>query len=436
MNAESPGRVFPGWWVVLISACALLLGPIPIAVLSFGVFVKPLAAEFQAGRALVSFAFTLHNLALAVSIPIAGRLVDRFGAKRVIVPATILAGLILLSSNLCDGEIWRLHLFYFALGLVESGTGPVPWSDVVARWFDSKRGLAFGLMMFGLGAGALVMPPVAQYLVTKLGWSITFTIAGSAILLFTVPIVSIFLKERRAPEAIATFDQAYGVAGGYEDPGVDWSDASRTRTFWLLLCAFVLVSASVHGCFTHMASILVDRGSPEGTAALVTSLFGVGLLVGRTGLGYLLDRFFAPHVASLVFCFTAAGISLLWISHAQELGLIAAFLIGMGVGAEVDIMAYLTSRYFGLRFFGAVYGLMFAGFVLAGGLGAWFMGVAFDETGSYAAVLALFCVASLAGAALVLRLGPYRFATQHSVEADWRRTRIRVPIQPVTGGDE
>jgi cyanate permease len=123
----------------------------------------------------------------------------------------------------------------------------------------------------------------------------------------------------------------------------------------------------------------------------------------------LSDRFFAPRVAALIFASAAAGMGLLGIANSRAVALIAAFFIGIGLGAEVDIMAYLTSRYFGLRSFGAIYGFLFAGFLLAGGLGTYLMGAAFDATGSYALPLTVFCAMTLIGAALMMRLGPYRY---------------------------
>jgi len=140
-------------------------------------------------------------------------------------------------------------------------------------------------------------------------------------------------------------------------------------------------------------------------------------------LGYLLDRFFAPRVAAVIFGCAAAGIGLLRIAASQDVAFAAAFLIGLGLGAEVDIMAYLTSRYFGLHSFGAIYGFVFAGFALAQGSGAYLMGAAFDVTGSYDFALTFFCIVTLIGAALMLRLGPYRY--QKSTR-DERGSEIRM----------
>jgi predicted MFS family arabinose efflux permease len=135
-------------------------------------------------------------------------------------------------------------------------------------------------------------------------------------------------------------------------------------------------------------------------------------LIGRAGSGYLLDRFFAPRVAAIIFTFAAAGISLLRISGSQVLAFAAAILVGLGIGTEGDVMAYLASRYFGLRSFAAIYGLTFSAFVLGGGSGVYLMDRTFDVTGYYSLALNLFSILTLSGAALMLRLGPYLYKRQ------------------------
>jgi predicted MFS family arabinose efflux permease len=266
--------------------------------------------------------------------------------------------------------------------------------------------------MLGLGAGALIMPSATHYLIARFGWRLTFVIVGAAILVITVPVVATFLKERPELMGLLPDGRSHAVTAFARldaDLGLSWGEAWRTPTFWLLFCSFVPVSASVQACLTHVGAILADQGAPARAAALATSLFGAGLLVGRAGSGYLLDRFFAPRVAAFIFGCAAAGMGLLRIAGSQELAFAAAFLIGLGLGAEVDIMAYLTSRYFGLPSFGAIYGFVFAGFALAGGLGAYLMGAAFDATGSYELALTLCSIVTFIGAALMMRLGPYRY---------------------------
>jgi MFS family permease len=185
--------------------------------------------------------------------------------------------------------------------------------------------------------------------------------------------------------------------------------AWHTQTFWLMVSAFFLVGASVPGCLVHMAAMLTDRGISVQMAALGSSLMGAAVLTGRVGTGYLLDRFFAPCLAAVFFGGAAAGIGLLWTGGATGVAFVGAFLVGLGMGAEVDIIAFLISRYFGLRSFGKIYGSVFGAYVLAGALGPLLMGAGFDLTGSYSAPLVALFALTVIAAVLMTRLGPYRY---------------------------
>ena len=404
-------RLFYGWWVVVVAAVGLFLGPTPILAFSFGVFLKPLIHEFHSNRGAVSLAFTLHATMVALGLPFTGRLIDRFGPRKIIITSTCIVGLILLFANFCSATIWQLYVFYSIVGIASCGVAPVSYCDLVSYWFDRRRGLALGIMMAGLGAGAIIMPPAAHYLIARFGWRMTFGFSGAAILLISMPIQTMFLKEK--PDIIGLLPDggtdAFTRSNTSDaDSGLSFREVWHTPTLWLILCAFILVAGSISACFAHIAAILAEQGVPAGTAAFVTSVFGGGLLVGRVGSGYFLDRFFAPRVAAVIFGCAAGGMGLLRIAGSPGLAFAAAFFIGLGLGAEVDVMAYLTTRYFGLRSFGAIYGLIFAGFGLAAGSGAYLMGAGFDATGSYALPLTLFCTATI-GAAFMLRLGPYRY---------------------------
>lgn len=404
--------LFYGWRIVLASALAMLFGSVPIVVFSFGVFLKPLAQDFHVGRAAISFAFTLHNIGVAVGTPLAGWLADRFGARKVVLPCTLVLGIVLLSNSWWSSRIWQLYAFFAIIGLFEAGAGPVAYGKVISRWFDRNRGLALALMMSGFAFGALVMPSFAQNLIATGGWRFAYATLGAASLLISLPLATRFLKER--PEALnllpdgaaAPLAKPFFKAG---EPGMSRGEALQTSTFWLVLTSVLLVSSSIHACLTHLPAILADRGSPPQAAALASSVLGAGVLLGRTCSGVFMDRFFAPYVAAITYASAGAGIGLLRIAGSHELALTAALFVGIAFGAESDIVAYLISRYFGLRSFGAIYGVIFSGFVLAGAFGTFIMGVAFDARHSYALPLTLFCLASMVGAAFMAFLGPYRY---------------------------
>jgi MFS family permease len=410
-------KVFYGWWVALTTALGLFLNTATIVVFSFGFFARALGQEFHGGRARISLAFTIHNLTSAICIPLAGRLVDRYGPRRVLLPFTALLGLILISSWLLSTSIWQLYVFYFALGVVSGGAGALPYTDVVSHWFDRRRGLAISVMMLGMGLGAIAIPSVAQRLVAALGWRLAYTVFGFAIVLIPLPVVTAFLKDR--PENMGLLPDGAGEAQistpvAASDVGLTVNDAVRTSEFWTMVSVLFLVTASVHACFIHLPAILTDRGSSAQLAAFASSLFGIGLFMGRVGCGYLLDHFFAPRVAALLFAAVAIGIAFLGLSHAIWSACIAAVLVGLGIGSEVDIIAYLTSRYFGLRSYGAIFGWIWAVFGVSGGLGAYLMGFGFDKTGSYVVPLIGFLCASVLATLLIVTLGPYRYRAAHT----------------------
>ena len=404
-------RVFYGWWVVAAAAVGLFWG-VPLTVYSFSVFLKPLMQDFHAGRAAVSLAFTLALMVSALSAPITGWLVGRYGVRKVILPATAMFGAILLSNRAFTATLWHFYFFYAALGLLVHGLGPIPYGHVISHWFDRNRGLALGLMMVGIGSGGIIMPAFAHALIARYGWHMAYAIVGSLVLLIPIPVVAAILKEK--PQDLGLSPDGARPRLGAALPetsllGLSRYDAWRSRTFWIMVCAFSLVSVSVQGCLVHITAMLTDRGISVQTAALGASVMGAAVLIGRVGTGYLLDRFFASRMAALLFGGAAAGIALLMIGSTPSIAFLGAFLVGLGLGAEVDLIAYLVSRYFGLRSFAEIYSLIFGAFALAGAFGPLVMGAGFDLTGSYHAPLVAFVAATLVAAVLMTRLGPYLY---------------------------
>jgi MFS family permease len=306
------------------------------------------------------------------------------------------------------------------LGFVTHGLGPIPYGYVISHWFDRQRGLALGLMMVGIGSGAMIMPSFAQQLIARFGWQTAYAILGGAVLLIPIPIAAAFLKEKPQelgllPDGAPPKKPTAGREASVQ--GLSVKEAWHTRTFWVMVCAFFLVSASVQGCLVHITAMLSDRGISAQTAALGSSLVGAAVLIGRVFTGYLLDRVFAPLVAAVFFSAAALGIALLWLA-AAPLAFAGGFLVGLGLGAEVDIIAYLTSRYFGLRSFGEIYSGAFAAFALAGALGPLIMGASFDLTGSYRVPLIAFLAATLIAIVLMTRLGAYRYPARDLDDKD------------------
>lgn len=403
---------FYGWWIVFAAAVGLFCG-IPSTVYTFGVFVKPLIQEFHVSRAAISVSYTLWAVMYAVGAPLVGWLIGRFGSRRVIILSLALFGLTLISMKVISADIWQFYLAYGCVGLLSSGVGPISYGNVLSRWFDRRRGLALGLAMLGMGLGAILMPVIAQRLIALFGWRTAYALLGCLVLLLALPMA--FVLRENPWELGHTVDgdtPSTGEPAAVAVAGTSVRDAWRSRAFWLMVCAFFLTGAAVQGCVVHLAPMLSDRGLSATTAALGSSLLGAALMIARLGTGYLLDRLFAPRVAILTFGCAAAGIGLVLFGSTTYLALAGAFLIGLGIGGEVDIIPYLISRYFGLRAFAQILGVAFAIFVLSGAVGPLLMGAGFDRSGSYRGILLVFVGTILFSAWLVARLGPYRFSAQ------------------------
>lgn len=185
------GGIFYGWWIVFGSAVGLFWG-VPITVYCFSVFLKLLMQEFHVGRTAVSLGFTLHLVTGAFSAPLIGWLIDRCGSRKVILIGTATFALILLvGPGLCL-SIRHFYLFCVLLGLALHSAGPLPYGNIVSRWFDRRRGLALGLMLLGIGLGAVFMPWFAQHLIARFGWRAAYSILGGAALIVAVPTVGLF----------------------------------------------------------------------------------------------------------------------------------------------------------------------------------------------------------------------------------------------------
>jgi MFS family permease len=411
-RGQKSGTIFYGWWIVLVAGIGLSVHHAPIIGFTFGVFLKSFSQEFSWSRTQISFALTLANLGITLAAPFVGWLVDRFGARRVILPAVLAFGSGVLSLYFLSAHLWHFYAISLFMGVVGSGTGPVPYSKIISQWFDQQRGLALGLTMVGSSVGIFVMPSLAQALISSVGWRSAYVVLGLLALGITLPVVGLFLKETPQRMGLWPDGEARATATAAKKPGQESGlsshEARHTTTFWLLVSAAFLVSASFVGCLIHLVPLLTDRGVSAQSAAVATSVGAGGALLARAGTGYLLDRFFAPHLAVYFFCASALGIILLWSGVVGGLAFVAAVLVGLGQGAELDILPYAISRYFGLRAFGEIYGSTFAAVTLGAAIGPLVMGVSFDATGSYSLALISFAVATFTAAGLMTRLGPYR----------------------------
>jgi MFS family permease len=394
------GRVTRGWVIVLTSVLGITVSFGSLVIFTFGVFLKPLSGQFGWSRSEISLAFTLTALMVAAFSPFIGRLVDRVGARKVLLPCVAVYGAAFCCLALVK-TLAGLYSIYVLLGVVGNGTTQLCYARVISAWFDRRRGLALATMMAGVGAGAIGIPPLATWLIEAYGWREAYLLLGASV--FVLGMIPAALWLRETPPDAERVDTEKSSA----KTGMRGAEAARTPVFWLLLTGFFLFSVSVNGSVAHLIPILTDRGIGNNIAALAASTLGVLTLCGRLLTGVLLDRFFGSRVAGIFFGIAAVGVAILSQAHEIPTAFLGAALIGLGMGAEADVMPYLISRYFGLSSFSEIYGYAFTAYALAGALGPLLMGWSFDHFHSYSAVLLGLAVAMLTGAAVLASLPRY-----------------------------
>jgi len=389
--------ISPGWRVVIAAYFGVMVSFGSLLVFTFSIFLKPLSAEFGWSRESISAAFGLAAISVAICSPLLGHLLDRWGPRRLILPCMAVFGTAFGSLSLLTPNLFQLYATFVVLGIVGNGTTQMGYSRAVSTWFDERRGTALSLVMAGVGTGAMVFPPLALALIDHYGWRAAYALLGVAVLLLGIPLTAIFVRER--PRS------ASGAGQPLEGLGV--AEGVRTKTFWVVVATLFLGSVSVNGAITHLSPLLTDRGVSSSTAALAASILGVASFCGRLVTGFLLDRYFGPRVGLVLLMTIAAGILALATASSAGIGMMAAVLIGFGLGAEADITPYLLTRYFGLRSFSTLYGFTWTAYAIAGAIGPVVMGRAFDLTGSYTSLLTLLAAVTFLSSGLYLLLPRY-----------------------------
>jgi MFS family permease len=373
-----------GWRVVLAACLGVMAGFGSLFVYTFSVFVKPLAAEFGWSREAISSGFAIAAVTLGLCSPLLGRWIDRFGPRRIILICMPVYGCAILSLSLLHSGVWQFYVTCFVLGVVGNGAAHLAYSRSISTWFHRRLGTAFAFVMVGAGLGAMILPVVAQSIISRSGWRAAYGSLGGLALLLGLPLSWRYIRERSSDG-----HQSAAVANS----GMTWQQGLRSFSFWTITAILFVSSISMNGAITHLSALLTDRGITAENAALCASILGGSSLLGRVVVGWLLDRFFGPRVAFVINLITALGIFLLARASSFSAGCLAAALIGVGAGGEAATTPYLLTRYFGLRAFSTLYGLTWTFYAAAGAIGPVILGRAFDATGSYSSLLVLLAAA-------------------------------------------
>lgn len=404
LGQAAPGQAVSefkyGWTVVLAAAIGVGAGITGVNTYSLGVFLNPLSETFDWSRTETSAAKTFLTIGYVLTAPIIGYLADRYGPRKIGMASMAAMVVGMCGMTLMTGDIMVYYLFYFLLALMACATTPLVWTRGVASWFLQKRGLALGLTLTGSGVAGIATPWFIGGLIDAYGWQAGYFGMAALSAVALIPIAMFFYENTGTanPAAPRPVIPRSGMAV---------REALKSAKFWQIGLPFMFIGGIISALMVHLVAMLTDSGITRDAAVQYAGLMGFAVIVGRIGTGFLVDRFHPPYVAGAFLMLPVLGRLLLTGDGATSATLIviAAITFGLAAGSEVDLLPYLTARYFGLKDYGKIYGWIFVLFYSGVGIGPPFYGWMFDLDGNYTQALIITMPLLFAAAASVTLLG-------------------------------
>jgi len=386
---------------------------------SFSVFYDAILEDFGWARGATAAALSINLIVYAVSAPMSGSLVDRFGIRRLVPLGAILLGIALAACSRIS-TMGQLYLFVGLSALGSCIMGFVPHTAVVANWFSRRRGLAIGILNAGLVASALLAPLVACLISTS-GWRGAFLVFGGVCIVIVAPLAAIFQRQRPEDKGVKAESASGEITSGGEAKSreltvdeewtlQDWTlaKAMKARRFWCLAFTFFFWGLYAYTFMVHQVVYLTDVGYPRDFAAVIVLVFGAFATVGSvcTFISDRIGREVTFSIASgsalmgLIIFMLIQNTLYLWMPY------LYGVLFGLPFGVCSGVMITTGADLFQGKHFGAINGALVFFCVFGGALGPWFAGYVFDVTGSYAQAFPLMYFCILTSAAFIWLAAP------------------------------
>jgi MFS family permease len=408
-NSTREPRFFYGWWVVAAAFLNLFFS-VGIIYYGFPVYYPSLVAQLGFTRAQVTQGFLLGFLLVGIPASLlAGVLIDRLGARRVILSGVSFVGIPLLLMGSIT-RFWQYEVLCLLEVLGYSLAGPIANQVLISRWFSARRGQAMGYAYLGLGLGGVVSPVLVNWLIGQFGWRHAFVATGATALAILFP-VGLFVTRSSPSEMGLLPDGRSPVSDqGFEavlPESISVSSALRTADFWLILLGSTLVLGAINAVIQHVILFLKDQGYSTSSASGILSALLAASLAGRVLVGYLADRFKRARTMALFYLLLGITIPLLFWAHQPLVAWTFAITFGFAMGADYMLIPLVAADRFGLGSLGKLLALILAGNSILQWLAPWAAGRLFDLYRSYDTVWIIIAVAAVVGAAGIYAVSDY-----------------------------
>ena len=357
----------------------------------FTAFIAPIESSFPTwSRAAISLSVSLRGLESGLLAPFAGKLVDRFGPRKLIA----IGGLIVTMSLVMLSQMDSLWMFYLAFVVMAVGmsccTLTVPMT-AVANWFHKRLGIASAFAIIGFGLSGILVPIIVN-LIDLYEWRTTFLILAAGVVIIVLPLSLVF---RHKPEPYGYLpDGEHELPTQYSIKSVEkkpveksWRvrEVLKNSIFWRLTIPYVCQMIAVSAMMTHLMPYLESVGIARSAAGFITMSLSLTSIVGRLSFGWLADRQERKNVSIMAFVLISVGIVLFMFVSNQAFWLLIPFIIifSIGQGGNNALRSPMVGTYFGRANFGTVLGLMMGICSIGGVLGPPLAGMVWDAKGSY-----------------------------------------------------
>ena len=415
MSARIDGNAAAEWrayWPIVLAAMAGYAAS-TVTTYSSQVFIQPLQQEFGWTRGQIVSGHSIAAMAGVLFAPFTGFFVDKFGPRRLGIAAVIAICIATALFSLTGPEIWMWRALWLPMAFAIILIQPSVWTAAVTSVFAAGRGLALAVLLCGGSVASMVTPQLANMLIEALGWRMAFVGLGLFWAALTLPLIYFCFSSARDRERMSA-----GPKTAPAPRGSIWQTGMASWRYVQLLLGGVCIAGVVVTLVTSLVPVLSSNGLTRAQALNLTPLVGISAIVGRLSVGALLDRWDGRFLAAIAVSLPVIGVLLLiHYPGSATMAAIAVLIFGLSFGAELDILAYLTSRYFDVAHFGLLFGTI-AGFIgLAAGNGPWALQSVFDVNASYLPALWAMIPICLFAALLFLLLGPYPQAEAQIADA-------------------
>lgn len=406
-------RIHPAWLVLAaLTICMMAAAGLRAA---FGVYIKPMEAEFGWTRSVLSMAAAISLLVLGAVSPLAGRLADRWGPRRVVLGALVLLG----AGSIGSAFVQHLWHVYVTAGLLMAigagGASMATGAAIVARWFEARRGLAIGIASGAMSAGHLLVIPLATVFTVTLGWRMAFLLLGVGLFVLVLPAAGL-IRNDPAERGLRPYGatgpaRTVAEAAAIESAGrVSFAEAARVPQFWLLMATFFVCGYTSMGTVgIHFMPHALEHNFTEFQASAALGVMGAMNVLGTVASGWICDRLGRRvPLATYYFLRGLSLIYLLYVTGVPSLHLWAA-LFGLNYISTVPPTTTLTANIFGRYSVGELSGWIFFSHQVGSALGAALAGWLFEWTGSYTSAFVSASVLAIlaSGLALAIREEPF-----------------------------